>query len=263
MVMRRIIPVILVEYHLLHGRAFPVVVTTRGFRDVKRVGDPASTARVLASQLADELFVIRRDGEHTIPFPDFLQLLERIATETSMPISVGGGVRDIQEAHALLRSGADKIVIGPTALRGSHLVEEITERFGRQCVVAAVDFREMPDGAVAVDGAGRDQEFAPLLRWVDELSERGIGELLLTDVGRDGSGEGLSVEKAAQARDRIDVPLILAGGCGRAAHMLDAFLHADVDAVAAGTYFASRDQNQFQARALIANAGILVRTSLV
>lgn len=263
MVMRRIIPVILVEHHVMHGRAFPVVVTTRGFRDGARVGDPASTARVLAAQLADELFVIRRGGEHTIPFPEFVVLLERIATETSMPISVGGGVRDIDEAHALLRSGADKIVVGPTALRGSNLVEEITERFGRQCVVAAVDFRETSDGPVALDGAGRDKAFAPLLRWVQELGERGFGELLLTDVGRDGSGDGLSVDTAALVRDCVDVPLILAGGCGRAVHILEAFQRADVDAVAAGTYFSSRDQNQFQARALIANAGVPVRTSLV
>lgn len=263
MVMRRIIPVILVEHHVMHGRAFPVVVTTRGFRDVTRVGDPASTARVFASQLADELFVIRRAGAHTIPFPDFVTLLERIATETSMPISVGGGVRDIVEAHALLRSGADKIVIGPTALRETPLVEEVAERFGRQCVVAAVDFRDTPDGPVAVDGEDRTTTLAPLLGWVSELDRRGIGELLLTDVDRDGSGEGLNVGAAARVRACVDVPLIVAGGCGRAAHMLDAFVEADVDAVAAGTYFASRDQNQFQARALIANAGVPVRTSLV
>ena len=263
MVMRRLIPVILVEHHVMNGRAFPVVVTTRGFRDVTRVGDPASTARVLASQLADELFVIRRGGEHTIPFPDFVTLLERIATETSMPISVGGGIREVEEAHSLLRSGADKIVIGPSALRGTTLVEEVAERFGRQCVVAAVDLRETSEGPIAVDGEGRITTLAPLLPWVSELDKRGVGEILLTDVGRDGSGEGLNVDAAAMVRANVDVPLILAGGCGRAAHMLEAFQQADVDAVAAGTYFASRDQNQFQARALIANAGVAVRTSLV
>lgn len=261
--MRRIIPIILVEHHVMHGRAFPVVVTTRGFRDVARVGDPISTARVLAAQLADELVVIRRGGEHAIPFPEFLVLLERIATETSMPMSVGGGVRDIEEAHALLRSGADKIVVGPTALRRSDLVAEVAARFGRQCVVAAVDFREMSGGPVAMDGEGREKTFAPLLQWVQELRGRDIGELLLTDVSRDGRGDGLNVDTAALVRDCIDVPLILAGGCGRALHMLEAFQRAAVDAVAAGTYFSSRDQNQFQARALIANAGVQVRTSLV
>lgn len=263
MVMRRIIPVILVEHHVMHGRQIPVVITTRGFSDVTRVGDPVSTARVLASQLADELIVIRRCVENAIPFPDFVALLERIATETSMPISVGGGVRDVDEAHALLRSGADKVVVGLTALEGNRLAEEVAERFGRQCVVAAVDFRETPEGPVAVGGAGRASWFGPLLDWVLELHGRGVGELLLTDVDRDGSGSGLNVDVAAQVRACVEVPLILAGGCGRAGHILDAFQRADVDAVAAGTYFASRDQNQFQARALIANAGVPVRTSLV
>lgn len=263
MVMRRIIPVILVEQHVLQGRPFPVAVTTRGFRDVARVGDPASTARVLASQLADELIVIRRGAESAMPFEGFIQLLERIASETSMPLSVGGGVRDIEQAHALLRSGADKIVVGPTALRRAQLIEEIARRFGRQCVVAAVDFRAMSDGPAAVEAAGRASVLGSLAPWTSALQGRGIGELLLTDVDRDGSGEGLNIGIAAQLRSSVDVPFILAGGCGNAAHIVDAFKHADVDAVAAGTYFANRDQNQFQARALVANAGVPVRTSLV
>jgi cyclase len=263
MVMRRIIPVMLVEQHEMRGRAFPVVVTTRAFTDVTRVGDPASTARVLASQLADELIVIRRGGDHAIPFIGFVGLLERIATETSMPMSVGGGVKNIEEAHSLLRSGADKIVLGPAALTETHLVEEVAERFGRQCVVAAVDFRSSPHGPVAMAGQGRELALGPLVSVLRELDRRGVGELLLTDVDRDGSGTGLNVDVAMQFRDAISVPLILAGGCGRADHMLDAFQQSDVDAVAAGTYFARRDQNQFQARALIANAGVSVRVSLV
>jgi cyclase len=263
MVMRRIIPVMLVEHHEMRGRAFPVVVTTRAFTDVTRVGDPVSTARVLASQLADELIVIRRGGEAAIPFLEFVALLERIATETSMPMSVGGGVRDIDEVHALLRSGADKIVLGPGALRETHLVEEVAERFGRQCVVAAIDFRGSPDGPLAMGGQGRTSTLGPLTEVLPDLDRLGIGELVLTDVDRDGGGTGLNVDVAIRARDAISVPLILAGGCGRASHILDAFQRADVDAVAAGTYFASRDQNQFEARALIANAGVSVRTSLV
>jgi cyclase len=178
-------------------------------------------------------------------------------------MSVGGGVRDITEAHALLRSGADKIVVGPGALRGARLVEEVAERFGRQCVIAAVDFRGSPGGPVAVGDHGRASLLGPLLPSLPHLERRGIGELLLTDVERDGSGSGLNVDVASQVRQTLDVPLILSGGCGRATHMLEAFQQADVDAVAAGTYFASRDQNQFQARALIANAGVPVRTSLV
>ena len=263
MVMRRIIPVMLVEHHEMRGRALPVVVTTRAFTEVTRVGDPASTARVLASQLADELIVIRRGGERAIPFLGFVELLERIATETSMPMSVGGGVRNIQEAHALLRSGADKIVLGAAALHETHLVEEVAERFGRQCVVAAIDFRGSPDGPRAMDGQGRSAASGLLSEVLPSLDRRGIGELFLTDADRDGSGMGLNVDVAMQVRDAISVPLILAGGCGRADHILDAFQRADADAVAAGTYFASRDQNQFQARALIANAGVPVRTSLV
>ncbi len=263
MVMRRIIPVMLVEHHVMLGRAFPVVVTTRAFTDVTRVGDPASTARVLASQLADELIVIRRGGDGAIPFLEFVELLERIAAETSMPMSVGGGVRNIEEAHALLRSGADKIVLGPTALQETHLVEEVAERFGRQCVVAAIDFRGSPDGPLAMGGEGRSAVIGPLGEVLPGLEQRGIGELFLTDVDRDGSGMGLNVDVANQVRAAVSVPLILAGGCGRADHILGAFQRADADAVAAGTYFASRDQNQFQARALIANAGVQVRTSLV
>ncbi len=262
MVMRRIIPVMLVEHLEMRGRAVPVVVTTRAFTDVTRVGDPVSTARVLASQLADELIVIRRGGKHAIPFPKFCTLLERIATETLMPLSVGGGVKNIVQALELLRSGADKIVVGPSALAETFLIEEVSDRFGRQCVVAAVDFRKSSDGPRAVDGGNRTETLGLLLPALPNLDRRGVGELLLTDVDRDGSGEGLNVDVAMHVRDLIDVPLILAGGCGRAVHMLDAFRRARVDAVAAGTFFASRDQNQFQARALLANSGVLVRTSL-
>lgn len=263
MVMRRIIPVILVEQHEMSGRSFPVVVTTRCFGDPRTVGDPVSTARVLASQLADELVVIRRRSSHLMPLPAFAALLERIASETSMPMSVGGGIRDIGDAHVLLRSGADKIVVGPSALSETGLAQDVAERFGQQCVVAAVDFREVDARPLAVDGDNRSATLGPLLPLVSDLDRRGIGELLLTDVDRDGSGEGFNVGVAAAVREAVAAPLVLAGGCGRAAHMLEAFQHADVDAVAAGTYFASRDQNQFQARALIANAGVPVRTHLV
>ena len=253
----------LVEQREAQGHTFPVVVTTRQFDVVRKVGDPASTARVLASQLADELVVIRRGSMHEIPFQDFGELLQRIALETAMPMTVGGGLRDIGAAHELLRNGADKVLLGPAALSETCLVEEVTERFGRQCVVAAVDFRMTPDGPVAVHGSGRTDVAGPLFPLIASLDQRGIGELLLTDVDRDGSAEGLNVAVAAQVRELTAVPVILSGGCGQASHMLDAFVHAGVDAVAAGTYFASRDQSQFEARALIASAGVAVRTSLV
>jgi cyclase len=236
-----------------------VLVTTRGFAERTRVGDPVSQAKIYEAQLADELIVLNITPKSEASARPNLQLLEQLATETFMPVAFGGGVRRLEDFGKLLDSGADKVSINAAALATPELITSAARQFGAQCVVVSVDCCSVAgDGPPVVRENGL-RSSRTVLSWAQEAVERGAGELLLTDTDRDGTGVGLNVELGAAVKSVVSVPVILSGGCGRAEHFTEAFVRGAVDAVAAGTFFALRDQNPMQARAHAANAGVPVR----
>lgn len=224
---RRVIPCLDVK----EGR----VVKGVRFEGLRDMGDPAELASRYDAEGADELV-----------FLDISASAERRATQAawvravagrlSIPFAVGGGVASAEDARLLLRAGADKVAVNTAAVRRPGLVKELSEAFGAQCVVAAVDLKRDADlgwrvfvqgGREAADLAARD--------WLPRLVELGAGELLLTSMDRDGTGEGFDLDLLKLASG-LGVPIIASGGAGQASHFLDA-LEGGADAVLAATLF--------------------------
>lgn len=260
MLKKRLIPKLLIKRQILGGKSRPVLVTTRGFREVVKVGEPVSQAKIYEAQLADELVVLNIEGEPIAGDPMMLDLVSRLATETFMPLTIGGGVRTVDDFGRLLDRGADKVSINGEAWRRPDLIAEAAARYGAQCVVASIDFRT--DGAgvarVATDRAAHLQAMS-VVEWAQQAVASGAGEILLSDADRDGSGAGLNWEVCAAVAAAVPVPVVLSGGCGLAEHFVRGFKNGQAEGVAAGTFFCFRDQNPMQTRAHIRNAGVPIR----
>jgi cyclase len=257
---KRLIPKLLIATETIGGQKRPVLVTTRSFQHAAAVGDPVSQAKIFEAQLADELIVLNIGGEPLDRQGVTLQLVERLARETFMPLTIGGGVRTVEDCARLLEHGADKIAINSEAVRTPELITDSARQFGAQCIVVSIDFRTDTTGAavVVIDRAATPTGLG-VLEWARRAVALGAGELLLCDVDRDGSGAGLNCEIGRVVASSVPVPVVLSGGCGRAEHFVRGFLDAQVEGVAAGTFFSRRDQNPMQARAHVSNAGVSIR----
>jgi len=257
---KRLVPKLLIRHRRLGTVVRPVLVTTRDYDTSCDVGDPVSQAKIYEAQLADELVVLNIDGTSISEDEVMLGLIERLASETFMPLAVGGGVRSVDDFAHLLERGADKVSINTLALVRPDLITQAAERFGTQCVVVSIDYRVDALGYAVVHGDhARQATRWTALDWAVEVSRRGAGELLLTDACRDGAGRGLNCEVTRAVADAVRIPVIISGGCGLAEHFVEGFMRGHADAVAAGTFFAFRDQNPMQTRAHIQNAGIPIR----
>lgn len=260
MLKKRLIPKLLILHRALGKSVRPVLVTTTGYTQSHDTGDPVSQAKIYEAQLADELIVLNIDGTAISDDPLMLGLIERLASETFMPLAIGGGVRAVDDFALLLERGADKVSINTAALDDPGLIGAAAHRYGAQCVVVSIDFRTGENGApFVVRDRGRTPVVRTPLDWAKEAVARGAGELLLCDADRDGSGNGLNWQVCLEIADTVSVPVIISGGCGRAEHFVEGFVRGHAEGVAAGTYFCFRDQNPMQARAHIRNAGVAIR----
>lgn len=259
MVKKRLIPKLLLKKRRFGTMERMVLVTTRAFDRVIEVGDPVSQAKIYEAQFADELLFLNIDSSPIEPAAPLIEVLRRAASETFMPIAVGGGVRTVDDFDLLLANGADKVCINSAAVADPSLIERAAAIFGAQCVVVSIDYRHDGQGArVFVDG-GRSPTALEPVEWAVRAAALGAGELLLTDIARDGSGEGLDVPTIRSVADRVSVPVIASGGCGLAQHFVAGFVDGHAEAVAAGTFFCFRDQNPMQTRAHVRNAGVPIR----
>ena len=262
MLKKRIIPKLLIKNKSLAGGRIvrPVLVTTRGYDQVFEVGDPLSQAKIYEAQLADELVVLNIDRTPIAQDEPLLNVVEKLASQTFMPIAVGGGVASVDDFAVLLARGADKVSINTAAVETPELITAAASRFGAQCVVVSIDVKAFggAEGRVVTRGGKHDADL-DALEWAVRAAELGAGELLVTDVTRDGSGLGLNVELGRSIADAVDIPVILSGGCGTAEHFVQGFKQGHAEAVAAGTFFCFRDQNPMQARAHVRSAGIPIR----
>lgn len=259
MLKRRLIPKLQMRQRTIGATERMVLVTTNRFDQVIEIGDPISQARIYQAQVADELIFLDIDP-NSHEREAVLSVIRATAEEVFMPITVGGGVRSVDDVRVLLNHGADKVSVNTAAGDDPELITRIADAYGSQCLVASIDYRVDADGVATVwFDSGRASNGRTLEAWAVECCERGAGELLLTSIDRDGGGSGLDLRATRSVVDAVDVPVITAGGCGVAAHFIEGFQAGGADAVAAGTYFAHRDQNPIQARSHIANAGIPIR----
>lgn len=255
MLKRRLIPKLLFK----SSPRGAVLVTTRNFGRTLEIGDPVSQAKIYEAQVTDELIFLDIDATPQSRLA-MLEVVRRAAACAFMPITIGGGVRSLADFRTLLSHGADKVALTTAALEDPELVRSASAAFGSQCVVVGIDYRRTQDGTLRVfSHCGKTPTPHNPVSWARQVAELGAGEILLTSIDRDGTGDGLDLETARLVTTAVGIPVILSGGCGLARHFIEGFTLGGADAVAAGTFFCFKDQNPMQTRAHIRNAGVPIR----
>ncbi len=247
MLKRRIIPVQL----LMNGR----LVKTRRFVDWRDVGDPVKSSAVYNSQSADELILlnIARDRASVQPLAE---LIDKVSLECFMPLSVGGGICNFDDAAYLIQHGADKVVINSAAYRDRELISRIADRFGTQAIIVSIDARREVDGYVAVSASAGQKETVTLEEHIRECEAAGAGEFMIQSVDKDGTMEGFDLPLLHLACTAAKVPVIGCGGSGQYNHLKEAFLETQVSALACGSLFNFSDSNPLRAKAFLSNYGM-------
>ncbi len=228
MLVRRIVPCLDIK----DGR----VVKGVRFVDLADAGDPVELARRYEAFGADELVFL--DITATVEGRQAtLAVVRAVAAELTIPFAVGGGIRSLDDMHALLRAGCDKVSINSAALRDPQLIAAAARTLGSQCIVVAIDARETEGGFEVVVDGGRTPTGRDAIAWAQEAVALGAGELLVTSIDRDGTRAGFDLPLLRAIRDAVDVPIIASGGAGSAADFADVFLRADADAALAASLF--------------------------
>jgi len=253
MLARRIIPCLDVK----DGR----VVKGINFLSLRDAGDPVEQAAAYDAQGADEVCYLdisaSPEGRSTL-----LDVVARTADQVFAPLTVGGGVRTVEDAERLLDAGADKIAINTAAIRNPALVAAAAERFGSQAIVVAIDAKRAPGSSPprweVYSHGGRTPEGLDALAWCRRVAELGAGEILLTSMDRDGTGKGYDVELLRAVASSVSIPLIASGGVGVLDHLADG-LEAGADAVLAASIFHFGQHTVGEAKAFLAGRGIEIR----
>lgn len=277
MLAKRIIPCLDVK----DGR----VVKGINFIDLRDAGDPVENARVYDQQGADELTFLDITASHERR-KILLEVVRRTADEVFMPLTVGGGIRTLDEIRELLQAGADKVSLNTAAVQKPDLVREASEKFGSQCIVVAIDAKRRPSGEgvwgqadqMARDGmenellglgkrvswevyihGGRTPTGIDALDWARKVEEWGAGEILLTSMDRDGTKEGYDIPLTRIFSDSLSIPVIASGGAGTIEHLLEALIQGRADAVLAASIFHFRQHTVQEVKAYLKRRAVLVR----
>jgi cyclase len=233
-----------------------VVKGTR-FLDIRDAGDPVELAAFYDAEGADELVFLditaTSDKRATV-----VELARRAADEVFVPFTIGGGVRELADAHAVLDAGADKVSINSAAVARPDLLDELAQVFGAQCVVLAIDAKRAGDGWEVFVAGGRTPTGADAVRWAREGVERGAGEILLTSMDRDGTQDGYDTALLQAISEAVDVPVIASGGAGEPRHLVEGFA-AGADAALCASIFHYGSYRVGEVKAHLAEAGVPVR----
>jgi len=241
---KRIIPCLDVD----KGR----VVKGVQFVDIRDAGDPVEVAKRYDEQGADEIPFLDITASHE-DRNTMIHMVERMASEVFIPLTVGGGVRTLEDIRALLNAGADKVGINSAAVKNPEFVRAAAERFGSQCIVVAIDAKQ-----VSTDG-GRKPTGIDAVGWAIKMAEYGAGEILLTSMDRDGTKSGFNLPLTRAISDAVDVPVIASGGVGNLQDLVDGVVEGKADAVLAASIFHFGEYTIPQAKAYMAECGVEVR----
>lgn len=250
-VAKRVIPCLDVD----HGR----VVKGVNFVDLQDAGDPAELATRYDSDLADELVFLditaSSDGRDIL-----LDAVRRTADSVFIPLTVGGGIRNLEDIDRLLRSGADKISLNTAALDHPQLIGDAAQRFGEQCIVVAIDARRSGMGWNVYARGGRTDTGRDVLAWAQEACDRGAGEVLLTSMDRDGTRDGYDLELTRTVVAAVPVPVIASGGAGEPEHLRAVLADASADAALAASIFHYGAHPVPATKAYLREHGVEIRT---
>ena len=237
------------------------VVKGVNFVGLRDAGDPVEQARVYDAAGADELCFLDITATHE-DRGTLLDIVARTAEVCFMPLTVGGGVRQVEDARALLLAGADKVAVNSAAVARPELVADIADRFGSQCVVASVDARRTGEGRWEIfTHGGRRATGIDAVAHALRLAELGAGELLVTSMDGDGTKQGYDLGLTCTIADAVSVPVIASGGVGTLDHLVEGVTQGHASAVLAASIFHFGQHSIREARAALAAAGIAVRTA--
>ena len=252
MIAKRIIPCLDVN----NGR----VVKGINFVDLIDAGDPVESAKKYELQGADELIFLditaSSDARGTM-----VDVVRRTAQQVFMPLTVGGGIRSVEDMRNLLNNGADKISINPSAINDPALITAGAERFGSQCIVVAIDAKRIPgtDNFLVYTHGGRRQTQLDAVEWAKEAVKRGAGEILLTSMDGDGTKNGYDCQLTRLVSEAVNVPVIASGGAGKLEHLAEVLQTGKADAVLAASIFHFGTFTIRQAKEFLQKAGVNVR----
>jgi len=235
------------------------VVKGVNFVGLKDAGDPVEQARIYDEQGADELCFLditaSSDNRDTM-----YDVISRTAEQCFMPLTVGGGVRVVEDVRKLLLAGADKVSINTAAVHRPEFVREAAQKFGNQCIVVAVDAKQTAPGKFEIfTHGGRNATGIDAVEWAQRMAEYGAGEILLTSMDRDGTREGFNLPLTRAVADAISIPVIASGGVGNLDHLSAGIIEGHASAVLAASIFHFGEYTIRQAKEVMWDAGIAVR----
>ncbi|MBJ3785064.1 imidazole glycerol phosphate synthase cyclase subunit [Devosia sediminis] len=249
MLKKRIIPI-----QLLNGGRLVKSIEFGGFRDV---GDPVKSSSVYNSQFADELILLNVAREPR-SIASLLDVVVEVSKVSFMPLAIGGGIASSHDAAALIRNGADKVVMNTVAYRNLNVITETANRFGSQAVIVSIDVRWDPsmNDYVLYSNCGMTTEHVTLEQHIGRVIGAGAGEIMVQSIDRDGSMSGFDTKLINRAMAVSPAPVIGAGGSGNYDQLREAFLETGVSALACGSLFNFSDSNPLRAKAFLANYGL-------
>lgn len=239
------------------------VVKGVNFVGLQDVGDPVELAKRYDLQCADE--VVFLDITATYENRDIIRdLIERGASELSIPLAVGGGIRTIDDFRMILSSGADKVSVNSAAIKNPQLIKEASDEFGVQCVVVAIDAKQREDqsGYDVYIAGGRENTGLDLVEWAQECERLGAGEILLTSMDKDGTRDGFDIDMLNAVLDVVSIPVIASGGCGGIEDIVEVFEKTNCDAALAASLFHYGEATIDEVKAECAKHNIPVRRNI-
>ncbi|MCY3625149.1 MAG: imidazole glycerol phosphate synthase subunit HisF [Candidatus Dadabacteria bacterium] len=251
MVSKRIIPCLDVK----DGR----VVKGVRFVNLRDAGDPVEVAKKYSEEGADEITFLDITASHENR-KTMIDVVERTASEVFVPLTVGGGLRTVEDVRELLLAGADKVTINTAAITDPDFVRRASDRFGSQCIVVAIDARRREGGGWEVfTHGGRNPTGIDAVEWAAKMEDFGAGEILLTSMDRDGTEDGYDLELTRTISETVGIPVIASGGAGRLEHLVEAVEAGRADAVLCASIFHYGKYSINEAKQFLSEKGVLVR----
>ncbi len=251
MLKKRLVPILLLK----EGRCVKGVK----FKDFRDTGYPLTAARVYDSQGVDELVFLditaNRENRSTL-----FDIVSRTAEECFMPLTVGGGVRTLEDIRYLLKAGADKVSINTAAVENPEFIREASNKFGRANIVVSIDAKKVgPQKYEVYTHSGKKPTGIDTLSWAEHMADYGAGEILLTSIDKEGTMEGYDLDLIRMVTDRMTVPVIANGGAGTLQHLVEGITLGCASAVAAASIFHFTDQSPIKAKAYMNVKGVNIR----
>jgi imidazole glycerol-phosphate synthase subunit HisF len=234
------------------------VVKGTQFVDLRDAGDPVEIAKLYDQQGADEIAFLDITASYE-KRDILLDIVRRTAEEIFIPLTVGGGVRRLEDIRTLLKAGADKVSVNTAAVRDPHFVERASKRFGCQCIVIAIDAKRRGDTWEVFTHGGRVPTGIDALVWAKKMEELGAGEILLTSMDRDGTKDGYDIELTRTISEQVSIPVIASGGVGTLEHLYEGLALGKASAVLAASIFHYKEYSIAQVKSFLKEKGVVVR----